>query len=345
MAPMLHRRRRPVLEERLTRRDPTPNYHEGVESVMLDQVDLQLLHALHLDGRAAFSRIAEVLGVSDRTAARRFARLRATGTARVTAVVASRAIGHAEWLVRLRVPPSGAAGLARALARRADTAWVTVLSSGTEILCIVRAPAERGAPLAGLTRHPQILDVQAHRLLRHLMDRRWLGRTSALIDEQVSALRAPGPGDTAPIALNELDHRLLPALATDGRAAYPSLARHVGWSESAVRRRLEDLCRSGTLYFDVEVDPMVFGFSAQCLLWMTVVPSRLASTARALAGDAEAAFVGATTGPHNLLAIAVCRDEDALYTYLSERIGSLDGVERVETTPITSYTKRTAPTS
>ncbi|MFB9839453.1 AsnC family transcriptional regulator, partial [Actinoallomurus acaciae] len=72
-----------------------------MESVMLDQVDLQLVHALHLDGRAPFSRIAEVLGVSDRTAARRFARLRATGLARVTAVIDGRGTGRAEWLLRL----------------------------------------------------------------------------------------------------------------------------------------------------------------------------------------------------------------------------------------------------
>ncbi|GAA1889330.1 Lrp/AsnC family transcriptional regulator [Actinomadura bangladeshensis] len=310
---------------------------------MLDPVDLGLLHALHLDGRAPFSRIAGVLGVSDRTAARRFARLRAAGAARVTAVVDSRGVGDGEWLVRLRAAPAGAGALARALARRPDTAWVTVLSSGTEIVCIMRAPGGRPAPLAALARHPHVLDVQAHRLLRHLMERRWIGRTSALTGEQVSALRPPAPGGAAPVALTDLDRRLLPALAADGRAAYPDLARRVGWSESAVRRRLADLCRSGTLRFDVEVDPALLGFPTQCLLWLTVVPSRLAATARALAADAEAAFVGATTGPHNLLAIAVCRDEDALYTYLSDRIGSLDGVERVETAPITSYAKRVAP--
>ncbi|WP_067475220.1 Lrp/AsnC family transcriptional regulator [Actinomadura hibisca] len=313
-----------------------------MDSVRLEQVDLQLLHALHLDGRAPFSRIAEVLGVSDRTAARRFARLRATGTARVTAVLDSRGTGHAEWLVRLRVRPAGAAALARTLARRPDTAWVTVLSSGTEIVCILRVPAGHAAPLAALARHPHILDVQAYGLLRHLMDGRWFGRTSALDGEQVAALRPP-PGDAAPVVLTDLDRRLLPALAADGRAAYPRLAGHVGWSESAVRRRLEELRRSGTLRFDVEIDPAALGFPTQCLLWLTVAPARLAATARALAADAETAFVGATTGPHNLLAIAVCRDEDALYAYLSERIGALDGVGRVETSPITSYTKRVAP--
>ncbi|WP_149259904.1 AsnC family transcriptional regulator [Actinomadura sp. K4S16] len=314
-----------------------------MDSVTLGQLDLQLLHALHLDGRAPFSRIAEVLGVSDRTAARRFARLRASGAARVTAVVDSRGAGRAEWLVRLRVLPSGAAALAGELARRPDTAWVTVLSSGTEIVFILRVPAGRAAPLAGLTRHPRILGVEAHRLLRHLMERRWFGRTSALTGDQVSALRPSPGGSTGPVALNDLDRRLLPVLAADGRAAYPSLASRVGWSESAVRRRLEELRRSGMLRFDVEVDPVALGFPTQCLIWLSVAPSRLASTARALAADSEAAFVGATTGPHNLLAIAVCRDEDALYPYLSDRIGSLDGVERMETAPITSYAKRVAP--
>ena len=44
----------------------------------LDALDLKLLHALQIDGRAPFSRIAEVLGVSDQTVARRFRRLRTT---------------------------------------------------------------------------------------------------------------------------------------------------------------------------------------------------------------------------------------------------------------------------
>lgn len=43
---------------------------------MLDDLDRALIHALHLDGRAPFSRIAGVLGVSAQTVARRYLRLR-----------------------------------------------------------------------------------------------------------------------------------------------------------------------------------------------------------------------------------------------------------------------------
>lgn len=317
-----------------------------MDSVTLDELDLRLLHALQLDGRAAFSRIAGVLDVSDRTLARRFTKLRTSGVARVAGVTSSHRTGHAEWIVRLRVLPAGTAPLARALAGRPDTAWVTVASSGTEIVCVFRTADEGPAPLSTLGRLPQVTHVDAQRLLRPVMDHRWIGRTSALTPGQIAALR-PAPAEhttpTSRTSLTELDRRLLPALAADGRAAYPELARLVGWSESAVRRRLDELRRSGVLQFDVEVDSRLFGFTVQSLLWLTITPARLGGVARTLAGDREAAFVGTTTGPHNLIAIVVCRDAHALHTYLTDRIGSLVGVDRVETALITSYTKRVAP--
>src|ERR1700722_16375393 len=48
-----------------------------------DALDLQLVYALQLDGRASFSLIGEVLGVSDQTIARRYHRLRSAGLLRV----------------------------------------------------------------------------------------------------------------------------------------------------------------------------------------------------------------------------------------------------------------------
>ncbi|MEV6323996.1 AsnC family transcriptional regulator [Nocardia sp. NPDC051787] len=312
-----------------------------MDSVILDDVDRRLLHALQLDGRAPFSRLASVLDVSERTLARRYRRLLSTGGLRVTGVADSERAGHAEWLGRLRVRPDATATVARALARRADTAWVTVISSGAELACLFRVPAE--APLPELARHPAVLAADAHRVLRHVMRGRWQGRMSALSPEQSAAVCAPEADPPAPLVLSELDKRLLPVLAADGRVAYPQLARAVGWSESAVRRRVEELRRARLLGFDVEIDPALFGFTLQSLLWLTVTPGRLVAVANALAADPEAAFVGAITGPHNLMACIVCRDTDALFHYTTERIGALSGIERIEISPISGYAKRTAP--
>ncbi|WP_129839012.1 AsnC family transcriptional regulator [Streptomyces sp. RFCAC02] len=314
-----------------------------MDSVTLDDLDLRLLHALQLDGRAAFSRIADVLGVADRTVARRFNRLRGRGIARVAGVTDSHRVGHAEWLVRLRVLPSGTAALARALAGRPDTAWVTVASSGTEIVCLFRVAGDGPAPLGTLGRLPHVTHVDAQRLLRPVMERRWSGRTSALTEDQIAALRPPATTATGPVRLTDLDRRLLPVLAEDGRAGYPALARRTDWSESAVRRRVDELRGSGALRLDVEVEPALFGFAVQCLVWLTVRPARLTAVTRALAADAEAAFAGTTTGHQNLMVIVICRDAAALHTYLTDRVGSLDGVDRMETALVASYTKRVAP--
>lgn len=51
-----------------------------------------------------------------------------------------------------------------------------------------------------------------------------------------------------------------------------------------------------------------------------------------------------TTGPHNVFAIVVCRDVAALDTYLADRVGSLPGVNSIDTTTVNAYAKRAAPT-
>ncbi|WP_281369109.1 Lrp/AsnC ligand binding domain-containing protein [Phytohabitans rumicis] len=48
----------------------------------------------------------------------------------------------------------------------------------------------------------------------------------------------------------------------------------------------------------------------------------------------EVAFAAATTGPTNLVATVVCRDVQALYRYLTERLGTLPAIRHVESAPI-----------
>jgi DNA-binding Lrp family transcriptional regulator len=315
-----------------------------VDHDALDALDARLLHALQVDGRAPFSRIAEVIGAGDRTVARRYARLRSAGLARVVGVPAGEPAGTARWLVRLRVPPARCLPVARSLAGRADTAWVTVAAGGTEVLSVLRVPEARPAPLAGLGAYGPVTGADAYRVLHPFMgSRRWHGRTSALTEQEVAALRPPAAPAAPAGALTGADRDLLRILGSDGRAAFPDLARHLTSSQTAVRRRLAALRESGALGFDVEVDPRLFGAAVQCLLWLTTAPSRTTAVAEALAADPEAAFVATVTGAHTLVAIAVCRDVAALHTYLTARVPALDGVLSLSTTPVDAYAKRESP--
>lgn len=95
----------------------------ALAAAVLPSLDRKLLQALELDGRAPFSRIARVLGVSGHTIARRFRRLRITAGLRVTGMTDDGRLGRDSWIVRLGCTPSCSASSApRASPRSAPTA-------------------------------------------------------------------------------------------------------------------------------------------------------------------------------------------------------------------------------
>ncbi|MFE9683805.1 Lrp/AsnC family transcriptional regulator [Streptomyces sp. NPDC006285] len=303
----------------------------------LDPLDLKLLQALQVDGRAPFSRLAEVLGVSDQTVARRYRRLRTTAGLRVLGMTDGSRLGRQSWIVRLRCTPDAAEQLADALARRPDTSYIDLISGGTEVMCAMkpRSGQERDELLFDrLPRTPRVISVSAHCLLHSYYGGPlgWLNKLRALDAEEEAALTPP-PVEAAgdPVVLDADDEALLAVLRRDGRTPLTELGTSTGQTESAVRRRLDRLRSLGVLYFDVQHDHAPLGRAADAMLWLTVAPSALADVGRALAGHPEVGFASAVTGQANIVAAVLCRDTGALYRYLSERIGVLDGVQAVET--------------
>lgn len=321
-----------------------------MESITVDDLDRQLAQCLGVDGRASFSAIAEVLGVSDQTVARRYRRLRSAGVLRVVGLKYPKSAGYTNWFLRLRCVPGSGEAIAAALAKRDDTAWVQLLSGDTEVLCSLRGDADGTESL--LTRIPRsgrIVAVTTYSQLHMFtggpdalgfMDVLPASRVASLRVAATHARQQPAaPEETA----GELDAALLAALALDGRTPYADLATATGWSETTVRRRLDHLRDLGHLYFDLEVDIPTFGFRSSAWLWLSVPPSHLADAGTALAKFPEVAYVTATTGPANLAACVICRDEESLYEFLTAKVGALPGVERVETAPIIRTVKQASP--
>jgi DNA-binding Lrp family transcriptional regulator len=285
-----------------------------VKSSKFDELDRQLVQVLQLDGRLPFSRIAEVLGVSDQTIARRYTRLRTEGHMRVIASVDYAFMGQVTWLVRVQCKPDGAERLGRALAARDDTAWVNLSSGGTELNCSTWAPAavvqESSLLLARLPRTPSVVSMTAHCVMHTFFGgpRGPVLKYGCLTPEQLDAL-LPEPSLLA------------------------ELAAATGWSQSTARRRLAQLRASGAAFLDVEFDYQIYGLTSRALLWASVPPAELEAAGVALAGHPQVAYACATTGPTNLHAVLLCKDIHSLYTYLTTQVASL-GVQRVETSPI-----------
>jgi DNA-binding Lrp family transcriptional regulator len=312
------------------------------DTVTIDELDRQLTQCLGVDGRASFSQIAEIIGVSDQTVARRYKRLRSAGTLRVVGLRAK--AGQLGWFLRMRCVPGSGQAIAAALARRPDTAWIQLLSGDTEVLCTLRGDARdtTNSLLAKLPRSARIVAVTAYSLLHmYVGGPDALGFLEVLPQERVEPLRPKVRGGG--VELGELDSALFEALGADGRAAYADLAAATGWSESTVRRRVDQLREAGALYFDLELDMAAYGFRCTTWLWMSVPPAQLTAAGQALAKFPEVAYAAATTGPANLAVCAVCHDEAEFYEFMTARIGSLPGVERVETAPVIRTLKQASP--
>ncbi|MEU6558206.1 Lrp/AsnC family transcriptional regulator [Nocardia nova] len=311
----------------------------------VDELDRGIVHALHIDGRAPFSRIAEVLCVSNQTVARRYRRLRAEAGLRVVGSSRLDHDDHTRWLVRLGATTAAARTLAQSLARRSDTSWVKLLSGGTEILLIVRAPSQTDQAqsflLQQIPRAAGVTAVSAHCVLHTYLGgpTPWRGQAATLTDLQQRQLEPSYDGPVSGRAISDADDALLAALRTDGRAGLPQLAAATGWSVATVARRLAELRAREEVFFDVEVDEALFGVTIQALLWMSVPPGLLDRVGTDLARHPELAFVLATTGPSNLVAQAMCTGPAALHRYLTGRLGSIDGITTLEVTPVLSTVK------
>ncbi|VVJ20631.1 Uncharacterised protein [Amycolatopsis camponoti] len=313
-----------------------------MDTVILDDLDRGLVHALQIDGRASMRTLGQVLGVSENTVARRYRRLRDAGLLRVTGAVSGGEAGYTTWTLRLRTTPDAGAAVADALADRTDVSWVHLLSGGTEISCTVHAPDTAGRDdllLRKLPRANRVTAVSAHELLHTFaLPDGWSG-LHCLSPEQVERLRPPPPEGTG-LAPEPGDRALLDALARDGRAGYTALAAATGWSDSTVRRRMEVLRRHGTLTYHLDVSPARLGFRSETRLWLAVAPANLAEAGEALAGHPETSFAVATTGTTNLTAMVNCRDGGDLYRYLTDRVAGLPGVRTLESAPVIRTVKR-----
>ena len=320
---------------------------------MSEALDLQLLHALHVDGRAPFSLIADVLGVSDQTVARRYSRLYETGMLRVRGLTDPAMLEETRWIVRVQCTPSAAAATAAALARREDTSWISLTSGGTEIVCAVRSGHDDNRLLLDtLPRSRQVVAMSAHCVLHEFFGDHLalVGKVGPLSDAQVRRLLPTPDPDPAPapaeptrraVSLRASDRRMLELLQHDGRATVAELAASSGASQSTVRRRMAELRSAGVLYFDVDFQQSLLDLHVRAMLWLSVAPDRLEQTGEALAAHRETGFVAAMTGSASLCMSALCRDTPALYRYLTTSIAALPAIEHVEVVPVLRTVKRT----
>jgi DNA-binding Lrp family transcriptional regulator len=308
----------------------------------MDTLDRNIVHALGINGRASFRLLGTVLGVSEQTVARRYARLTAARVVRVVTLPRPAADDLGQQ-IRLHVQPGSATRLADALAARDEVSWVRIAAAGAEVICGVRARSRMVRDQLLLEQIPQtgrVTSLIVHDLLHVFRtggSADWDGFPDGLDDDQRAALRAPV--SDRPHPMDATDHQIAAALAEDGRRSAARIAALISEPEPTVRRRLDVLLGSGAVRIDIDHDHGALGFPVAANLYLDVEPRHLHLAGATLANHDATVFVAATTGPWNVCAAVVSRDIRGLYDYIADTLAGVPGIRRVESSMTVTQVK------
>lgn len=132
-------------------------------------------------------------------------------------------------------------------------------------------------------------------------------------------------------SLDDIDRGILGELQEDGRRPFREIARTLGVSERTVRARVRRMQDAGLLRFLAFIDPQQLEHSVLALLLLRVEADAHDRVVDTLTSWPEVSYVSTLMGRADIYAQVICRDNDALWHLVTQRVRSLAGVLETET--------------
>src|SRR5438552_14004448 len=132
-------------------------------------------------------------------------------------------------------------------------------------------------------------------------------------------------------SIDEIDQRIIEVLQLDGRRPFTKLAAELGISEASVRQRVANLINTQVMQIVAITNPIKLGFSVASMIGIRVSGDRLLEAAEEISAFNEVIYLIICTGSFDLLAEVVCRENDHLLSFLTEKLYKVQGVQQTET--------------
>ncbi|VXB52741.1 DNA-binding transcriptional regulator AsnC [Microbacterium sp. 8M] len=280
----------------------------------LDEIDLAVVHALQLDARAPWTRIAAAVGVDAATVVRHWSALNDEGLAWLTAWPTAERWASSTDLALVLVHPGITTDAQAAAVRRPWVLGVDETSAG--LLLLVAASeglAQLGERVRALETDAAVLrmDVAASVSAE---DSTW--RLPVLSATQQRLLR-PAPRGARPSAADaprppkpHIVAEIADVLDEDPRMPSAALAVRLGVSEATARRAVERATAAGLLRFGCDLAMPAAGYRRGAVLWARSTDPESAAARAARLPEAHRA--GVAVGPAPLFACVRARSLTAL---------------------------------
>ncbi|MDV3103172.1 HTH-type transcriptional regulator LrpA [Thermococcus waiotapuensis] len=130
--------------------------------------------------------------------------------------------------------------------------------------------------------------------------------------------------------LDERDKIIIEMLTKDARTPFTEIAKVLGISETAVRKRVKALEEAGVIkQYTIVVDPSKLDYNLVSITGVDTLPEKIFEVAQKLREFEFVKAVYLTSGDHMIMAEIWARDGNDLSDIISNKIGKISGVTKV----------------
>ncbi len=142
----------------------------------------------------------------------------------------------------------------------------------------------------------------------------------------------PGP--------DEIDRHLIRELQSDARQSNVALAQKVGLTEGAVRRRIDNLLKTGEFRIVAIGDPELLGLRTHAVIGIRADMNRLEDLTAELTAMRELSYVYETTGQYDIMIVGFFTSNEQLREFLTRKLAKVEGVISSDTFLVMRTVKR-----
>lgn len=130
--------------------------------------------------------------------------------------------------------------------------------------------------------------------------------------------------------LDERDRVIIEMLTKDARTPFTEIAKVLGISETAVRKRVRALEEAGVIkQYTIVIDPSKLGYNLVSLTGVDTLPEKIFEVAQKLKEFEFVRNVYLTSGDHMIMTEIWAKDGEDLSDIISNKIGKIEGVTKV----------------
>jgi len=291
----------------------------------LDPIDISLIRELETDARQPYSHLAAKLGVTRPTIHSRIQKLLDAGIISISCLANYIALGYATAVIlAINSQPSRLKEVVDGLRSCPPVRHAMLCTGRFDIMAwaMLRDRKELASFLFDDVRAiPGLAHLETMLTLKHVK-----ASMTLLADENGSFVVENPAAD-----LDTMDFALIRELQAEARQTSDHLASKLGTSGSTVRRKIQQLLRTGVIRIQAVADPFALGFDGMASIGLKVDCSRVNEAAEAIASYRNVQSVAICTGRYDIVAWAVFRGVSELHHFITSELSRVAGLRDTET--------------